>query len=120
MSVLFTPRHSTKRFRSAWYLASLCDERQGRTLALVRGMSGESNHTLEDSESPELKVKSRDGEQLQLVLRGCEILYVLTAYSAEGEGGPWRRTVTQVRHKTFITYHHVDQREVENFIDEFD
>jgi hypothetical protein len=51
-------------------------------------MSGESNHTLEDSESPELKVKSGDGEQLQLVLCGCEILYVLTACSAEGEGGP--------------------------------
>ena len=28
--------------------------------------------------------------------------------------------MTQVRHKTFITYHHVDQREVENFIDAFD
>ena len=28
--------------------------------------------------------------------------------------------MTQVRHKTFITYHHDDQEEVENFIDEFD
>jgi hypothetical protein len=28
--------------------------------------------------------------------------------------------VTQVRHKNFITYHHVDQREVDNFIDAFD
>ncbi len=28
--------------------------------------------------------------------------------------------MTQVRHKTFITYHHADQQEVENFIDDFD
>jgi hypothetical protein len=28
--------------------------------------------------------------------------------------------VTQVRRKTFITYHHDDQQEVTNFIDEFD